>query len=158
MSVNPAPDNYTPHAQAAIAAARSEVERFGLTGFGPEQLLRAILTLPHCGAVKALARLGVSTEAVERGLKNQPVSRKGAALTTDYLGKFWSMTLLEFVTEVAQELRKPGYACAGTEHLLLGILFDRDSLPAQVLHELGVTAKQVQRVIAESGAAYSPTD
>jgi hypothetical protein len=108
--------------------------------------------------VKVLGRLGVSTEAVERVLQNQSVSRKGTALTTDFPGKFWSVTLLELVREMARELRKPDYACAGTEHLLLGILFDKDSIPAQALKKLGVTAKQVQRVISESGAAYCPTD
>jgi hypothetical protein len=39
--------------------------------------------------------------------------------------------------------------CVGTEpeHLLLGILNETDCLPAQVLHELGVTAKQVRGLL-----------
>ena len=57
--------NYTPHPQAAIAAARGEAERSGSAYIGPEHLLQAVLALPQCGGVKAIARLGVSPEAVQ---------------------------------------------------------------------------------------------
>jgi ATP-dependent Clp protease ATP-binding subunit ClpC len=143
--------NYTPHAQAAIAAAQSEAERSGSACIDPGHLLQALLGLPQCGAVMALAQLGVSTEAVQRGVQSQAELRTFSSLGSEPSRQFQAMKLLEFAAMTAQELKKPGYSCVGTEHLLLSILNDAESLPAQVLLELGVTAKQVRRVMAEGG-------
>jgi ATP-dependent Clp protease ATP-binding subunit ClpA len=140
-----------PDAQAAIAAARSEAERLGGTYFGPKHLLLAVLSLPQCGAVNVLARLGVNSEAVQRGLQLRADTEGVQQSGVDYSNTIRAHKLLEFATDKADELKKPGYSCVRTEHLLLGILNETDSLPAQVLHELGVTAKQVRRVIAQSG-------
>ena len=136
--------NCTPHAQAAIAAARSLAERSGSTYIGPEHLLQAVLGLSQCGAVKTLAQLGVSLEAVQQGRQSHAGPRKAPASGSE-------RKLLGCVAITAEELKRRGHWCVRAEHILLGILNETDSLPAQVLLELGVTAKQVRRAIAEGG-------
>ena len=66
-----APPNYTPHLQAAFAAAPGQAERVGNNHVGPEHLFLAILALPQCGAVKVLTRLGLRIETVRENLESR---------------------------------------------------------------------------------------
>jgi hypothetical protein len=83
-----------------------------------------IEVLPQCGAVNVLARLGVNSKAVQRGLQLRAGTEKAQPLGQEYSNAIRAHQLLEFARDMAQELRKPGYACVGTEHLLLSVLND----------------------------------
>ncbi|MBQ5355529.1 MAG: ATP-dependent Clp protease ATP-binding subunit, partial [Clostridia bacterium] len=51
-----------------------------------------------------------------------------------------------------------GHASVGTEHLLLGLLAEKDSVAARVLEEHGVTAEKTRKLIGESVGFGEPTN
>ena len=139
--------NCSPHAQAVIASARGVAERIGNNYIGPEHLFLAMLDLPHCGAAEVLARLGLSLETLREQLSKQT----GQGKVPTYLGEYGLTPRTRMVIELAEECgNRPGYRCLRTEHLLVGIVAEGDSLPARLLKEQGVTLGQVRQAVAGS--------
>jgi ATP-dependent Clp protease ATP-binding subunit ClpC len=48
---------------------------------------------------------------------------------------------------VQREARSLYHTCVGTEHILLGLLWEKDSVAARVLAELGLGATETRREI-----------
>jgi hypothetical protein len=65
------------------------------------------------------------------------------------LGRFTARAR-RVVRQAQREARDLGHTWIGTEHLLLGVLADRDALATLVLAELGVTRDDVARAIVDS--------
>jgi len=112
----------------------------------PEHLLRALLNLPYCGAVGVLMRCGLSSETIGRELQGDAGRGKTDPDGSLTYGARKVLALAEQATSKTGPLR----TCVRTEHILLGLLLEGDSLPAQVLRKHGLTPQVVLEAIASA--------
>lgn len=139
------PPGLDERAGAAFASAVGEVRALGHYYVGPEHLLLALLAQPEELAGRALAALGVTTEAVRaRVVERLPPSppRPGGSLGVAPQTK----RLIELARTLAKRL---GHRCARTEHLLLAAVSPALKSPAgAVLADCGADAARVCEQLA----------
>ncbi len=162
-------------AEPYLALGADEARRRGHNYIGTEHLLLILARDPEGGATDLLARLSISTDAVERAL----ACWLGDAGPTAKIDPDALATLgidFDAVRERLEQTFGPGAleqtrsACLGIcprlklalayaldqadgrpltdEHVLLGMLSVPDSVAARVLGELGVTLAAAQEVVA----------
>jgi ATP-dependent Clp protease ATP-binding subunit ClpC len=141
-------EKFTPNAQQALTLAHSEAVRLNHNFIGTEHLLLGCLRLNQCKAAAVLLKLGLDLEKVRlkieksvgHGFADQQISARIPA--TPRVKKILHLAQLE-----AKELNHPRI---GTEHLLLGLLRERDGVAGRVLNDLGVTYESTRpKVLAD---------
>jgi len=149
-AATPAPtfERFTDRARHVMAESSQAATSLGDDFVGTEHLLLALFTEPQSIAGRALATMGVSQEAVRTailaagnrgaGQGEQPATATAAAGApapggrSAYSGP--AKRVLRDALAVALEL---GHNYIGTEHLLLALYRNDDSLAAQILTQAG---------------------
>lgn len=175
-------ETFTDRARKAVVEARNEAAELGHTVIGTEHLLLGMLRAGNGVAGVVLAEFGVTAEAVRdkvapAGSRSEPVDPASAlaaigidlgAVTEAIEASFGKGALrgqpsLRFTPEARDALRHSLEAAlqlrhrfVGTEHLLLGVLRDREGLACETLAGLGVDldglADHVRRRVAPEQA------
>jgi len=133
---------FTGRAERAVIAARQEAIKRRHDHVFPEHLVLGLLHEPEGLAAKAIVALGVSPETARETL--------GAALAPATAGEPVSghipfVPRAKKVLELAlREALTLGHNYIGTEHLLLGLLDDEESLGGGTLTGLGVTKERAR--------------
>jgi ATP-dependent Clp protease ATP-binding subunit ClpC len=131
---------YTEDARKALDFARTEAERLDHNWIGTEHMILGLLRVDDGLAAKALHNMGI-TIGVVRPLVESVIGK--AKATTDepivITARMQKLIGISF-----SEAQRMGENWIGTEHLLLGLLVEREGIAAQVLRELGVTADAVR--------------
>ena len=162
-------------AEAYIAAGAKEARRLGHGYIGTEHILSVLARNPEGGATRLLARLGVGSAAVEKALAcwlpdRSPTAKIDpqalATLGIDFdsvcerLDERFGAGALERTRSgclgicprlklaLAYALDAAGDRPLGEEHVLLGMLSVPDSVAARTLSSLGVSAEDVQAILA----------
>jgi len=176
----PAFERFTQRAQDVLSASADAARASGHREIGTAHLLLALYTGPEGIAAKALLAMDVSREHVENALRDawahadgprdEPVAPATQGVSQDdgegatidapeesgpaYAYRRMSpgaRTALLNAVAVALEL---GHNYIGTEHILLGLYRDPDSLAARVLAEVGAERSQAQVRVAELLRGY----
>jgi hypothetical protein len=131
---------FTPRARHMLSVARDEAERMGALEVGTTHLVLGLVNDPEGLAMRALAEMGVSAEAVRTAVEAaapppapEPPSRPPFAAE--------SRTVLQVAVEEALRMQ---HNYVGTEHLLLAILAAPDTDGARVLAAEGVTRRKAR--------------
>lgn len=136
--------SFTPRAQQALALARKEADRLRHNFVGTEHLLLGIIKLGQGVAVNVLQKMGVVLEHVRMEVEKQvgagPDQRM--IVTIPYTPRV--KKVLALATKEAKTLK---HTYVGTEHILLGLLSEGDSVAARVLIELGVELEKTRKEI-----------
>ena len=139
-------DHFTEHAKTAMNLARQEAQQWGHARLDSEHMLLALLQVDGCLALDVLAGLGIGPDRVrtetERQLRPQHASEDGAPPFTPR-----AKLVLTLSMEEASAL---GHDHIGTEHLLLGLIREREHT-GRVLAEIR-EGGHASRVLAELGA------
>ncbi|MFF5290767.1 Clp protease N-terminal domain-containing protein [Paractinoplanes globisporus] len=136
---------YTDRARRAIVLAVEEAQKLGDSTVDTEHCLLGLVREPDGAAGQALERLGFSYDDVLRDvteLLRQEQPPPGAARSFGY--RSHARTLLDWVPREAQRL---GHDYIGTEHLLLGLVWEVEGLAGRVLAGRGVDLDRVRREI-----------
>jgi hypothetical protein len=138
----PAPtlERVTERARRAIDAAAAASRALGHNYIGTEHLLLGLFAEPDGLAAKALAEAGVDRAAVETQVL-EAVPRGGQPLLDN--PPYTPRASLALQGALAEALRL-GHNYIGTEHILLGIMRDREALSARILSGLGVSADWIR--------------
>jgi ATP-dependent Clp protease ATP-binding subunit ClpA len=133
--------NFTPRAQQVLALAREESDRLHHNYIGTEHVLLGLIALGKGVAVNVLSGLGINLENIRIEVEKQtgigPVENSAAkAPFTPRVKK-----VLAYAREEAVALH---HTYIGTEHLLLGLLREGDSIGAQALRNFDVDLKQLR--------------
>lgn len=136
--------NYSLNAQRAFAAARQEAARLANNYTGAEHLFLGLLSIGECGAAKVLRKLGLEIEAVRNEVERRIVPGNEKEKYFPFTPR--ARRILKLASEQAKELDTK--SSVGTEHILLGVLCEADSLPARALHDLGITLERVRQAMA----------
>jgi hypothetical protein len=147
--------NFTPRAQQVLALARKEADRFHHNFVGTEHLLLGLIKLGQGVAVNVLLKLGLDLETVRLEVEKQV----GTGPDQKMLGNIPYTPRVKKVLALAmKEASALNHTYVGTEHILLGLLREGDSVASRVLQNLGVDIEQTrQEILKELDPNFSPT-
>ncbi len=123
----------TQGAQSALALAQETARDMGHNYVGSEHLLLGLIREEEGAAARALASLGVSDKAAQERA-DELVGRGDYHFTDSFGYTPRTKKILELSLYEAKAL-KTSYI--GTEHILLAILRERDSVAVRILEDLG---------------------
>lgn len=146
----PGPDHpmakFTKRAKKVMSLANEKAIHYNHKGVGTEHILLAIIDEGEGIGAKALERLQVQPGEVREQIEKlhpaeeQPIPQRQLGMAPQ--GK----QCLELAVREAQSL---GHHYLGTEHLLLGLLHEEESLAYQVLSSTGVTLEKARELIKQ---------
>lgn len=146
-------DKFTDRARKIIAIAQKEAERFRHDYIGTEHVLLGLVKEGSGVAVTALNNLGVDVDKVRGEIEKLVVSRQKDSPHTPLPFTPQAKKVLELASEEARAL---GHPYIGTEHVLLGLLRENESVAAQVLINLHLKLEDVRQEILDLLGATEP--
>jgi ATP-dependent Clp protease ATP-binding subunit ClpA len=146
-------DRFNDRAKRVLALAQDEAIRFNHNYIGAEHLLLGLVREGEGVAARVLDSLGVELSKVRSAVEF--TIGRGDATTSPS-----EITLTPRVKKIIElaidEARKLGHSHVGTEHLLLGMVREGNSVASGVLQSLGIKLDTVrQQVIAALGRSAS---
>jgi len=147
-------DKFTDRARKIIALAQKEAERFRHDYIGTEHILLGLVKEGSGVAVTALNNLDVDVDKVRKEVEKLVVSHEKDGPNTPLPFTPQAKKVLELASEEARAL---GHPYIGTEHILLGLLRENESVAAQVLINLGLKLEDVRAEILDLLGATDPS-
>lgn len=160
---------FSDRARKVMELANQEAKRFSHEYIGTEHILLGIAKCGPCGAVEVLRRCGSSLSSIKIELES--LIQSGPDMVN--MGKLPVTIRTKNVIEYAiEESRNLNHYYVETEHILLGLLREREGIAAQVLMNRGLTVDNVRDTIlnvmrrkmeslteadSSEDLAYSPT-
>ena len=132
---------FTPRAREALSVARDTARRLGHDHVRTEDLVAGLVIDAHGLSAQAIAAQGVAADDVLAAVEATATSSE-AALPEHLPFAAEAKKVLEAALREAFR-RRHNYI--GTEHLLLGVLADRRSTGARLLHDLGVNQRAASK-------------
>src|SRR5256885_1710713 len=149
-------DRFNDRAKRVLALAQDEAIRFNHNYIGVEHLLLGLVREGEGVAARVLSSLGVELSRARTSVEF--IIGRGDATTSP--SEITLSPRTKRVIELAiDEARKLGHSHVGSEHLLLGIVREGESIGAGVLESLGVGLNQVRhQLIATLGQQHPGMD
>ncbi len=144
-------DRFTERAQEAAARAAELAQKYGHTQVDVEHVLLALIEQTDSVVLQILERIGANVEALRHRIED--VLRTGPK-TSIYgsggTGQVFVTPRLKRVLDLAiEEASKLKDEYISTEHILLAMAADRNSVTARLLAESGVTKDRIYDAIKE---------
>ncbi len=146
---------FTKKAEEALQYAASAAFEFGHGSVGSEHILVGLLRTEDCMANSVLVKNGVSEEKVIE-IVNQlinPDMRVGITEPDSYTPR--SVRILE---SARREAKRFGSQLVGTEHILIGMIKENESVATRLLNTIGISIQKVyidlMIAMGEDGNAY----
>ena len=145
-------NKFTERAKKVMELAEAAAQSMHHENIGTEHLLLGLLEEGKGVAARALSELKIGQKELrDRILAKMPTGETDQAPTglTPRMKKVMELSLWS-----AQQM---GHGYVGTEHLLLGIMLEKDGIGAQILTEMGAEPQKVQEKVMEilGGTAMS---
>ncbi|MGK7902928.1 MAG: ATP-dependent Clp protease ATP-binding subunit [Hormoscilla sp.] len=143
---------FTEQAIKVIMLAQEEARRLGHNFVGTEQILLGLIGEGTGIAAKVLNEQGVNLKDVRTEVEK--IIGRGSGFTPVEIP--FTPRVKRIFESSLNEARQLGHNYIGTEHLLLGLIQDRDGVAAKVLQNMGIDANamrtQVIRMLGEEAA------
>ena len=137
-------NRFTQKAKRVLSLAQQEAETEQAQEIGSEHLLLGLCIEAGTAANRVLEDLGVETESVRAVLvdlrRKEEQTTNPSPVLGDDVKRLLEQALAESVAEKATSV--------GTEHLILAMSRDENSMAMRILAALGITPEQVQRQTA----------
>jgi len=174
-------ERFTDRARRALVLAQEEARELDHAFIGPEHILLGLLHEGDGVAARALGSLGITIEGVRervRGATGESRLTGGvwvASMTSEHSsseprprrspprpassGSTPFTPRAKKVLELSlREALQLGHSYIGTEHMLLGIVREGDSVAAQALESTGTELREIRaRVLQMISGSYEPT-
>ncbi len=148
-------ERFTDRARKVMALANQEAQRFNHEYVGTEHILLGLVKEGQGVAASALQNLNVDLRKIR--LEVEKIVKSGPAMVT--MGKLPQTPRAKKVIEYAiEEARNFGHGYVGTEHLLLGLLREREGVAAQVLMNLGLRLEDVRAEVLNILGPHAEAD
>jgi ATP-dependent Clp protease ATP-binding subunit ClpC len=143
-------ERFTDRARLVVVQAQEEARRLDHDRIGPEHILLGLIHDEVGGvAAKALKALGISVQAVRDRVEE--IIGRGEQAPSGHIP--FTPEAKQMFPLALEESRALGHNFIGTEHILLGLIRQGDTVPARALSELGAdldgTREQVIRLLDE---------
>ncbi len=135
---------FTERAQRVLLLAQEEAKRLGHGRLDTEHLLLGLLREGGGLAGQVLMELGVDLGTLRQELArelDQPKQVVGELTVSPHAKKALELT--------AEESRALGHNFVGTEHILLGLLREKEGMAAQILSRMGVDLEGARREVMQ---------
>jgi ATP-dependent Clp protease ATP-binding subunit ClpC len=138
-------ERFTDRARRAVVLAQAEARMLNHDYVGPEHILLGLIAEGEGVAAMALKSLDISLEAIRRQVEE--IIGQGQAAPTGHI-PFTprAKKVLELSLREALQLR---HNHIGTEHILLGLISEREGVAAQVLQQLGADLDRVRQTVIQ---------
>ena len=137
-------ERFTDRARKVMALANQEAQRFNHEYIGTEHMLLGLVKEGSGVGATVLKRLGVDLPAVRVEVERLVGSRPSMIT----MGKLPQTPEAKRVIEEAIiEARGFDHDYVGTEHLLLGLLHDPETVAGRILRAMGLTADEVREEV-----------
>jgi hypothetical protein len=143
---------FTDLAREVTLGARNEAKAAGHRYIGTEHLAIGLITQPKGLAAQALNAQGITEEQLRAAVKVAAPSTD-EKVTEDI--PFTPRVRKAMERAVRQAMRLE-HNFIGTEHLLLGMVADRDGIGAKVLFDLGLDVEELERWIVAKVSELRP--
>jgi ATP-dependent Clp protease ATP-binding subunit ClpC len=149
-------DIFTGKAKRVLEISQEEAKRFRHRSVGSEHLLLALVIEENGIAGKSLRELG----ADEVDIREEIEQIEGFGTVDSYAPDAYlpysprTKQLFEFA---AEEAKKIGAPLIGTEHLLLGILRDRDIFASRIINNLGINLQKLRQALLKRIGIDAPS-
>jgi ATP-dependent Clp protease ATP-binding subunit ClpC len=142
-------ERFTDRARRVVVLAQEEARTLNHDYVGTEHILLALIREGEGVAVKALESLGISLESLRQRVREIIGHGEGvSSAPIPFTPRAKSVLQLSL-----QESRELGHGYIGTEHILLGLLDEKDGIAGQVLLSAGASPdgvrQQVTRLLAD---------
>jgi len=135
---------FTERARRVIILAREEAERYHHEYLGTEHILLGILKDGGGIAITVLQKLGVDLKQLKQEVERNLPRSLNTLVVGEIPFTLKAKKVLEFAVE---EARLMGHNYIGTEHLLLGLLKEKDGVAFKVLNTFGVRLVETREKI-----------
>jgi len=136
-------EKFSERARRALTRAQEEAQRFGHNYIDTEHILLGLIAEEDSVASKVLANLGILPNKIRAAVEFVVGRGERSAI-----GEVGLTPRAKRVIELAvDEARRLNHSYIGTEHLLLGLLRDREGAAVGVLESFGVTFDKAQAEI-----------
>ena len=143
-------NGFNEKANEALNQAISSASAMGHTYIGSEHLLLGLLRIGSGVAASVLAKYNVSADKIEEIIR----ANIGTGTPTKLSPDFFTPRSKKVIEIAMQTAARMGKKFVGTEHILLGIINERDNFAVKFLKELGVDVNAISTNIFElSGIA-----
>lgn len=140
-------ENLTPRAKQVLVIARKEAQRLNHDYVGSEHLLLGLIGLGEGVAVEVLKSMELNLDK----LRIEVEKSSGSGGGTQTSGELpFSPRLKKLLLLSAQEAKSMNFNFIGTEHLLLAILREGESVAARILKNLKVDIEKVRGEIIQA--------
>ena len=136
---------FTDAARIVMALANREAQRHDHDQIYAGHILLAIMKAEAGVGGRALDTLGITPANARREIEKLMKSGSGSLAENLPIRS----EAKEAIEKVITEARDLGHDSIGTGHMLLGLLGDRDGVPAKVLQNLGLTISVVREEVVE---------
>ena len=134
---------YTPGMREVLKLSKAEAGRLGHDYIGPEHYLLGIIRKGDGLAVQTLANLEVDLEELKSELERMLDVGKAPGMNL-YSPNADAKKVLEATKEIARQMK---HNWIGTEHLLLGLIREENTLAARCLRNFGVDLAKAQKEV-----------
>jgi ATP-dependent Clp protease ATP-binding subunit ClpC len=145
-------ERFTDRARRVVVLAQEEARRLNHNYIGTEHLLLGLIREGEGVAAKALESLGISLEAVRQQVE-EIIGRGQSAPTGPIPFTPRAKKVLELSLREALEF---GHNYIGTEHLLLGLIREREGVGAEALEKCGAVPEKVRTEVISILAGHEP--
>ena len=132
---------FTERARKVIILAREEAERYRHEYLGTEHILLGILKDGGGIAIAVLQKVDQDNKKIRAEVERNLPKSLTSAVEGDIPFTPKAKKVLEYAVE---EARLIGHNYIGTEHLLLGLIREKDGLAAKILDGLGIKLQQTR--------------
>jgi ATP-dependent Clp protease ATP-binding subunit ClpC len=153
-------DRFTERAQAAAQRAVQIMARYGHTQVDTEHIFLALLEQPKGVIPDLMERLGADVEQVKQRLDEElQESAKANVYGSGGLGQVFITPRVKRVLDQANaEANQLKDDYISTEHIFLAIASEKDTLPARILREKGISKERIYEAIEELRGGKRVTD
>jgi ATP-dependent Clp protease ATP-binding subunit ClpC len=149
-------ERYTEKARRVMFFARFEACQFGASQIEAEHILLGLIREDKKLTERFFHRSGANVESIRSEIENRTVARERSSTQGDLPLSEEAIRALRFAAEESETL---GNRHIGTEHLLLGLLREENSIAAEVLYARGLGLSSVRKDIMrqanlEQASAY----
>jgi hypothetical protein len=145
-------ERYTERARRVIFFARYEAVQFGSTTIESEHLLLGLIREDQ-NLTKRFIRNRSSIESIRNEIEGRTIFREKVSTSIDLPLSNECKRILAYAAEEAERLN---HRHIGTEHLLLGILWEEKCLAAEILHARGFRLNAMREELARSPMPTEP--
>ena len=133
-------DAFTVQARTVLGLAQEEAQRFQHSYIGTEHLLLGLIGEGEGVAAKVLSNFGVRLDKIRSAVEF--IIGRGDHIVPGAIGL--TPRAKRVIEQAADEARRLNHTYIGTEHLLLGLVSEGESIAAGVLESLGVNLEDVR--------------